>query len=119
LYTCWLCTSFHWKENFIFCRDEKANERTLIEYNKENTERKIIIDWVTQVRNKKCSLCYIKRFLEIGINSFKIPWRTWKQDIIERVIELKQYISKKSDYNWKIVLDEYNDCKLNNCMYEL
>lgn len=119
LYTCWLCTSFHWEDNFIFCSQKKSNARTLVEYKDKYSETAIKIDSMSDVINKNCSLCFLKRFIDIWINSFKIPWRTWRQDMVKRVIEVKQYISNKTNYNWKIILEEYNDCKLNKCMYEL
>lgn len=117
LYTCWLCTSFHWEEKYIFCRDEWANLRTLIEYYK-NSKEKIFIDSNSEIRNRNCSLCFIKRFIDIWINSFKIPGRTWKENILEKIVELKKYLSD-TEYKWKIELKEYNNCKLNNCMYEI
>jgi hypothetical protein len=119
LYTCWLCTSFHWEENYIFCRDKKANTRTLIDYNnKKKVDIKIDVD--TEIIAMNCSLCFMWKFIDLWIDSYKIPWRTGELwSVIKRIVELKKYLSDKPVYNWKVILEEYNWCNFKNCMYEL
>jgi len=119
LYTCWLCTSFHWEEKYIFCRDKDANTRTLINYN-DNKKIPIKIDVDSEIIDMNCSLCFMWKFIDLWIDSFKIPWRTWElQLVIKRIVELKKYISKKWMFNWKVVLEEYNNCNFKKCMYEV
>ena len=119
LYNCWLCTSFHWEENYIFCLDKKANIRTLISYDSEIKDIWINIDVNKETEDKNCSLCFLNKFVDLWINSYKIPWRTWKLDkVIKRVAKIKLYL-KNNKFSKDIILKEFDNCKKNECMYEI
>lgn len=117
LYTCWLCTSFHGEEDYIFCRDPEANIRNIV-HTKTWEVSPILFDVNSEIISKNCSLCFLKNFLYWGINSFKIPGRTWElNQLIKRVIELKSYV-KTIEPTSQYHREEYNHCWYNHCMYE-
>lgn len=121
LYNCWLCTFFHWNEEFNFCVDEKLNSRK-INYSKNWNSAYFNIWFDKDINNRDCSLCFLNHFIDIWINSFKIPWRTWKSEfLINKIIEIRKYFTENTfKQNWnKIILKEYNNCWLKKCVYEV